>query len=147
MDHNTDTDTQVILARARDDEGCSNRLEGSWRKHDPRLLIATINNVPVDLNNAQVEPLIELNVESTTKGHRETRLICMKVADAEERRQLRAIDVYFLNGDPEQRVPKWLERWSIFGVVFYLNAAEEVLQCSINGAASERTSEFVFTQM
>src|SRR5215204_3154968 len=42
---------------------------------------------------------------------------------------------------------KWLESWSILGVVFYLNATEKVLERRIYRAASGRTREFVFTEM
>src|SRR5829696_1799057 len=42
---------------------------------------------------------------------------------------------------------KWLESWSIFGIVFYLNTPEKVLERRIYRAASGRTREFVFTQM
>src|SRR5215208_6246920 len=44
-------------------------------------------------------------------------------------------------------MPEWLESWSIFRIVFYLNAAEKVLQRGIYRAASGRTREFVFTEM
>jgi hypothetical protein len=40
-----------------------------------------------------------------------------------------------------------LECWSIFHIVFDLDAAEDVLQSCIDRAASSRAREVVFTQM
>src|SRR5215210_6875715 len=42
---------------------------------------------------------------------------------------------------------KWLQSWPIFGIVFYLNAAEKVLERCIYRAASGRTRKIVFTEM
>src|SRR5215217_8251840 len=42
---------------------------------------------------------------------------------------------------------KWLESWSIFGIVFYLNATKKVLERRIDRAASGWTREFVFAEM
>src|SRR5215216_448490 len=42
---------------------------------------------------------------------------------------------------------KWLERWPIFGIVFYLDASEKVLERRVYRAASGRTRKFVFTEM
>src|SRR6185503_3696313 len=137
----------IILTRTLYNEGCPYCLKRSWRQHDPRLLIATIDDVPVYLNNSHIEPIVELNVKPAAKSHREARLIRVKIADAEDRRQVWAIDVNFLNRDAEKRMPKRLECWSILRIIFHLNAAEEVLQCRIYGAASKRTAEIVFTQM
>jgi hypothetical protein len=58
MDHDADTQTQVVLARAWYDEGCTDCLKRSWRQHDPGLLIAAIDDVPVDLNNAHIESVV-----------------------------------------------------------------------------------------
>src|SRR5215213_7571014 len=42
---------------------------------------------------------------------------------------------------------KWLQSWSVFAIVFYLDAPEKVLERRIYRAASCRTREFVFTEM
>jgi hypothetical protein len=71
----------------------------------------------------------------------------MKIADAEYCGKLWAIDVHLLNGDAKKGMPKWLESWSIFRIVFNLNTPEKVLERRIYRAASGRTREFVFTEM
>src|SRR6185503_73053 len=147
MDHDPDTQTQIVLTRTLYKEGRPDCLKRSWRQYDPRLLIAAIDDVPVYLNNSHIQSVVQLDVESATKSHRETRFIRMKVTDAEDRRQVRAIDVKFLNGDSEEGMPKRLECWSIFRIIFYLNAAEKVLQRRIDRPTSERTREIVLTQM
>ncbi len=40
-----------------------------------------------------------------------------------------------------------LERWSFFHVAFDLDAAEDVLECCVDRAASSRAREIVFPQM
>ena len=127
MDHDADTKTQVILTRAWYDKRRPYCLKRSRREDDPGLLIAALDDVPVDLNNSQIEPVVQLEIETATEGHREARLVGMKVTDAEERRQLRAIDVEFLNGHAKQRVTERFECWSIIGIVLHLYAAEKVL--------------------
>src|SRR5215213_11017409 len=42
---------------------------------------------------------------------------------------------------------KWLQSWSVFAIVFYLDAPEKVLERCIYRAAPGRTREFVFTEM
>ena len=147
MDHDADTEPQIVLSRARDHEWCSDCLKRSRRQHYSRLLIAAIDDVPVNLKNPYIELVIELDVETATKSHGEAGLVSMKVVDAKERRQLRTIDVEFLNGDAEECVPEGLECWTIFRIVFYLNAAKEILQGCIYRAVSQRPVELVFTQV
>src|SRR6185295_13473578 len=101
MDHDADTESQVILSRAWDNERRPHCLKRSWREHDPGLLIAAIDDVPVDLNNSHIESVVQLEVEPATESHREAGLICVKVADAKDQRKLWTIDVKFLNSDSE----------------------------------------------
>ena len=86
MDHDADTKPQIILPRTRDHEWCSDCLKRSWRQHNSRLLIATIDDVPVNLNHPYIDLVVELDIETATESHREAGLVSMKVADAEERR-------------------------------------------------------------
>ena len=127
VDHDAETDAQVILARSLYDKRCPYCLKRSRREDDSGLLIATIDDVPVDLNKSHIEPVVYLDIESATESHREARLVRVKVADTEKRRQLRAIDVEFLNGDAKEGVAEWLECRTIVSVVLHLYAAEKVL--------------------
>src|SRR5215212_919083 len=147
VDHDPNTQAQVVLSRALYDEWRAYCLIRSWNQNNPGLLITPIDDVPVYLNNSQIESLVQLDIEAATKGHRKTRLIGMKVADAEYCGKLWAIDVHLLNSDAKKGMPKWLESWSIFGIVFYLNATEKVLERRIDRAASSRTRKIVFAEM
>ena len=86
MDHDPDAEPQVVLSRARDNEWCSDCLKRSWRQHYSRLLIAAIDDVPVNLDHPYIDLVVELDIEAATESHREAGLVGMKVADAEERR-------------------------------------------------------------
>jgi hypothetical protein len=86
MDHDPDTKPQIVLSRARDYEWCSDCLKGSWRQHYSRLLIAAIDDVPVNLDHPYIDLVVKLDIETATESHREAGLVSMKVADAEERR-------------------------------------------------------------
>jgi hypothetical protein len=51
-----------------------------------RLLIAAIDDVPVNLDHPYIDLVVKLDIETATESHREAGLVSMKVADAEERR-------------------------------------------------------------
>ena len=86
MDHDPDTKPQIVLSRARDNEWCSDCLKRSWRQHYSRLLIAAIDDVPVNLKHSYIDLVVELEIETAAESHREAGLVSMKVADAKERR-------------------------------------------------------------
>jgi hypothetical protein len=99
VDDDPNTQAQVVLSRALYDEWRTYCLSRSWNQNNPRLLVTPIDDVPVYLNNSQIESLVQLDIEAATKGHRETRLIGMKVADAEYCGMLWAINVHLLHSD------------------------------------------------
>lgn len=109
VDDDPDAQTQIVLTRSGYNEWCPNCLKRSRREHDPGLLIAAIDDVPVYLDHTQVEPAVQLDVEPAAERHREARFVCMKVADAEDCRQVRTIDVELLHGNAEKCVSKRLE--------------------------------------
>src|SRR6185295_11609746 len=147
MDHDADTEPQVILARAGYDKRLPYCLKRSRRKDDSGLLITALDDVPVDLHDSYIEPVVQLEIEAATESHREARLVDVKIVDAEEHRQLRAIDVEFLNRHAKERVTKRLKCWTIFRVVLHLYAAEKVLDRGIDRAASQRAGKIVFAEM
>src|SRR5829696_5357471 len=109
VDDDSNAQAQVVLSRARNEEWRTYCLIWCSNQNNPRLLITPVDDVPVYLYNSQIESLVQLDIEAATKGHREARLISMKIADAEDCRKLRAVDVHLLNSDAKEGMPKWLE--------------------------------------
>src|SRR6201989_522378 len=127
MNHDTDAQTEVVLCVARQDEGLAHGLKRIDSQDRPQLLVALIDDVPVNLCGAHVYAMVELDVEAAAEGHREARLVGVKVADAEDGRQLRAVNVLLLVSEAEERVREGLEARPLLLVVLELEAAEVVL--------------------
>src|SRR5689334_2257133 len=86
VNHDPDAQTYVVLSRARHDEGRPHRLVRRRHQDDARLLVAAVDDVPVDLPGAHVEAVVDLNVDAAAEGHREARLVDVEVAEAEDGR-------------------------------------------------------------
>src|SRR5215204_2759625 len=91
VNHDPDAQPQVVLTRAGDEERLPHRLERRRRQDDAGLLVAAVDDVPVDLPGAHVDAVVELDVDAAAEGHREARLVDVEVADPEYVRQLRAV--------------------------------------------------------
>src|SRR4030095_10098439 len=101
MEYDTETQPQVVLTSVRNNEWLTNSLKRRRHQDDTQLLVSAANNIPVCLNYPGVKPIVDLDIDSASKCHRETRLIDVKVVDAEYRGQIGTIDVDLLNGDSE----------------------------------------------
>ena len=70
VDHNSRTQTKIVLSRSRDHERCAHGLVRSCHQNYSRLLRAAVNKVPVNLYRAHVDLMIDSEVHAATKGHR-----------------------------------------------------------------------------
>src|SRR5215207_5321314 len=138
VNHDPDAQPQVVLTRAGDEERLPHRLERRRRQDDAGLLVAAVDDAPVDLPGAHVDAFVELDVDAAAEGHREARLVDVEVADPEYVRQLRAVHIQLLDGDAEQGVREGLEPRPVRLVVLDLDAAEVVLHRRIDRAAARR---------
>src|SRR5215216_4483316 len=71
VNHDPDAQPQVVLTRAGDEERLPHRLERRRRQDDAGLLVAAVDDVPVDLPGAHVEAVVEFDVDAAAEGHRE----------------------------------------------------------------------------
>jgi|ERR1043166_7665006 len=141
------TQAQIILPGSRYYERRSHGLMGSWDEDYSYLLVAPVDDVPVDLNRTHVETMIYFEINTATEGHGEARLPGVKVANAEHRRQLRAVDIHFLIGETKQCVPEGLEPWPIVRIVLDRDSTEDVVDCGIDCATPCRAGKIILTQM
>lgn len=137
MNNYSETQTEVVLPSV-------------WQhKYWPRskLLVSSSDNVPISLNHPGVDTIVKFEIDTSTKSHRETGFIHMKIVEAKDRLQLWTVNIDLLDRNSKQRMSKRLEGWSIRSVVLELNSSEEVLQTRVDRSTSLRSGEIVFTKV
>jgi len=127
VDYDPDAETQIVLPRAGNEEGRANGLKRRWDQYDSGLLVAAVDDVPVDLDRSNVDPIVELNIDPSSERHCKTRLVHVKVTDTEDGGKLRTVDVELLDGDSEQCMSERFEARPVFHIVLDLDTAQEIL--------------------
>lgn len=118
-----------------------------WHQDNPCLLIAPVDDVPIDLDCANIKAMIKLYINAAAESHRKAGFIGTKVTDAEEGWYLLAVNADSLMSHAEQSVCKGLEYWPIFVVVLDLDTTKKILYVVIHTTGSRRACEVVRPDM
>ena len=126
VDDDPHTQSNVVLSRTRENEICAGRL--MWRRHqqNSQLLVAAIDDVPINLGSTDIDPVVEPDVESAAESHREAGFVRMEIGKAKHRPQVWAINIDLLISDPEQSMRERFQA-CVSLIVFDLYAAEKIL--------------------
>ena len=147
MNHDPGTEAQIILPHTRYDERRTHGLMWCWHKDNTCLLIASVDDVPVYLDCANIKAMIKLYINAATESHRKAGFISTKITDAEEGWYLRAVNADPLMSHAEQSVCKGLECWPIFVFVLDLDTTKKILYVVIHTTGSRRACEVVRPDM
>ena len=101
VDHYADTESQIVLYLT------GHRYRLPWSDPDD-LLPTALNDVPVNLAQARIEPVVDLQVHTTSERPSHTGFFYGEVVYSEDEGQLWTVDVDLLMPDTHEPVTKRL---------------------------------------
>ena len=119
MNDNTHAEANVVLSSAWQYQRASN-CPG-------KLLLAAANEIQVNFSGAKVKPVVESNIHSSADSKCKTGFVSTYTVNAEDRKQIRAFQINFLNGPSGDPVSERLEYWTILRIVLELNSSKDVV--------------------